>query len=152
MASGTCPGRHLSARDLLVRRLLDRGLLVRCLLVRGLLVRCLLVRDLSVCCVPHLIPEASACLRTHPPGSCRIVRAHRFLGVCRKRDGRLHPHCACAAFRGLLICCLLVRNLLVRRLFVRSLLVRRLLDRGLLVRRLLGRGLWGLSWSSPFGS
>ena len=51
MASGTCPGRHLSARDLLVRRLLDRGLLVRCLLVRGLLVRCLLVRDLSVRCV-----------------------------------------------------------------------------------------------------
>ena len=48
VASGTCPGRRLLARGLLVRCLLDRDLLVRCLLVRDLLVRCLLVRGLSI--------------------------------------------------------------------------------------------------------
>ena len=57
MASGTCPGRHLLARGLLVRCLLDRDLLVRYLLVRGLLVHCLLVRGLSVSCMHRPVLE-----------------------------------------------------------------------------------------------
>ena len=58
VASGTCPGRRLLARGLLVRCLLDRDLLVRCLLVRDLLVRCLLVCGLSIVWMPkckHLL-------------------------------------------------------------------------------------------------